>query len=377
MGTDAPAPYADGHMEADRVPGFRNRNVVVTGASAGVGRAVALRFARAGARVGLIARDAEALESVKQEIERLGGSAVAVPADVADADAVFAAADEIRRAFGPIDVWINDAMVTVFALAWQISPEEFRRVTEVTYLGFVHGTLAALREMRPRDSGTVIQIGSALAYRGIPLQSAYCGAKHAIRGFTNSVRTELMHERSRINIGIIELPAVNTPQFDWARAHTGRQPRPVPPVFQPEVIADAAFRMAQRPRREIWVGLSTLQVILGNFLFPSLLDRYLARNMVAAQERAEATQPGRRDNLFEPVHDLHRTHGSFGREARHTAVAMAGPAARLVPVAAGVLALAGTALLAYGLRGARASASHRRAPRQASRVSGPDHSDRL
>src|SRR5689334_5363297 len=341
-------------METELMPDLRNRTVVVTGASAGVGRAVALRFGRAGARLGLIARDAEALESVKQEIERLGGSAVVAPADVADADALFAAADEIRRAFGPFDVWVNDAMVTVFAPVWQMSTEEFRRVTEVTYLGFVHGTLAALRDMRRRDSGTIIQIGSALAYRGIPLQSAYCGAKHAIRGFTNSLRTELMHERSRINIGIIELPAVNTPQFDWARTHMGRQPRPVPPVFQPEVIADAAFRMAQRPRREIWVGLSTLQVILGNFLFPSVLDRYLARNVVGAQESAEAVQPGRRDNLFEPVHDLHRTHGRFGREARPSAVSIPGPTARLAPVAASVLAFAGTALLAHGLSYARA-----------------------
>jgi NAD(P)-dependent dehydrogenase (short-subunit alcohol dehydrogenase family) len=329
---------------------FTNRTVVVTGASAGVGRAIAHRFARAGARLGLIARDADALRSVQEEVEHLGGSAVVAPADVADADAVFAAADRIREAFGPIDLWINDAMVTVFAPAWEVAPDEFRRVTEVTYLGFVHGTLAALRDMRPRNRGTIIQIGSALAYRGIPLQSAYCGAKHAMRGFTDSLRTELLHERSRINVSVVELPAVNTPQFDWARTHMGQQPRPVPPVVQPEVIADWVFRIARNPHRELWIGWATLKAILGNMFLPDVLDRYLARKTVAAQQTRSPVSPMRRDNLNEPVHHLHRTRGSFDREASGDAVAIPGPVARLAPVAAGVLALFAVALLARGTR---------------------------
>ena len=330
---------------------FHDCTVAVTGASAGIGRAVALRFAKAGARLGLIARDAEALRAVQAEIEKLGGSAVVAPADVADAEAVFAAAEQIRQAFGPTDIWINDAMVTVFSPVWEMTPEEFRRVTEVTYLGFVHGTLAALRDMRPRGRGTIIQIGSALAYRGIPLQAAYCGAKHAIRGFTNSLRTELIHAGSEINVSMVELPAVNTPQFDWARTHMGQQPRPVPPVVQPEVIAEAVFRVAQKPQRELWIGWSTLKAILGNMLIPGLLDRYLAHNTVAAQQSRAPVSPMRQDNLMEPIHHLHRTRGRFDREASASAVAIAGPVARLAPVAAGALALIGVALLASRRRG--------------------------
>ena len=233
---------------------LQNRTVVITGASAGVGRSVAHRFARAGARLGLIARDADALNEVKNEIEGLGGTAIVTAADVADADAVFEAADAIQRRFGSIDVWINDAMVTVFSPVWKITPQEFCRVTEVTYLGVVHGTMAALRHMRPRNRGTIIQVGSALAYRGIPLQAAYCGAKHAIRGFTNSLRSELIHDRSDIKLTIVELPAVNTPQFDWARTHMPRQPRPVPPwcnrkpsharSFEPRFILNASIGSA-------------------------------------------------------------------------------------------------------------------------------------
>jgi NAD(P)-dependent dehydrogenase (short-subunit alcohol dehydrogenase family) len=324
---------------------FHDCTVVVTGASAGIGRAIALRFARAGACLGLVARDAEALGVVREEVEKAGGSAVVAPADVADADAVLAAADQIKNAFGPIDIWINDAMVTVFAPVWQIDPAEFRRVTEVTYLGVVHGTQAALRDMRPRDAGTIIQIGSALAYRGIPLQSAYCGAKHAIRGFTDSLRTELIHARSRIKVSMVELPAVNTPQFDWARTHMGQEPRPVPPVVQPEVIAEAVFRVAQRPPRELWIGWSTIKAILGNLLVPEFLDRYLARHTFAAQHTRKPVSPMRRDNLMEPIHHLHRTRGSFDREAGGSAITVAGPMARLAPVAAGALALVAVALL--------------------------------
>ncbi len=312
--------------------------VVVTGASAGVGRAIAHRFARAGARLGLIARDPAALDTVKQEVERLGGSAIVTPADVADAGALFSAADAIAQETGGIDIWINDAMVTVFAPVWQISPEEFRRVTDVTYLGFVHGTMAALRHMRPRNRGTIVQIGSALAYRGIPLQAAYCGAKHAIRGFTDSLRTELLHNHSAVKLTMVELPAVNTPQFDWARTHRLHTPRPVPPVVQPEAIADIVFRAAFDPSREYWIGASTLKAILGNMVLPRFLDRYLARGGYRAQETRVAVAPGRQDNLDKPVTALHRTHGSFDAEAAATVIAVPGPAARLVPVVAGAAA---------------------------------------
>jgi NAD(P)-dependent dehydrogenase (short-subunit alcohol dehydrogenase family) len=316
---------------------LRDRTVVITGASAGVGRATAHRFARAGAKVALIARDAAALEEVKREVEERGGSALVLPLDVADADALFAAADAVAAQCGAIDIWINDAMVTVFAPVWQVSPEEFRRVTEVTYLGFVHGTMAALRHMRPRNRGTIVQVGSALAYRGIPLQAAYCGAKHAIRGFTNSLRTELLHAGSAVALSIVELPAVNTPQFDWAKTHMPHQPRPVPPVVQPEVIADAIFRTALNPRREVWVGMSTLKAILGNMILPDFLDRYLARNTYEAQERVAYVSAERRDNLMQPVGDLHRTRGSFDNEAANRALAVPGPLARLTPTLAGGL----------------------------------------
>lgn len=320
--------------------------VVVTGASAGVGRAIVHRFARAGWRIGLIARDAKALDEVKREVEELGGSAVVLAADVADAKAVFAAADTIKNVFGVIDVWINDAMVTVFAPVWQMAPEEFRRVTEVTYLGQVHGTMAALRVMRPVNRGKIIQIGSALAYRGIPLQSAYCGAKHAIRGFTNALRTELIHERSAIQLTIMELPAVNTPQFDWARTRMARQPRPVAPVVQPEVIARAVFDAVRHPRREYWVGSSTLKLILGNMVLPAFLDRYLANVAFAGQETAQAVSPDRKDNLLTPVHSLHRTRGRFGNEATDQAVVTNGTLARLAPILIGSILLFASGVVA-------------------------------
>ena len=311
--------------------------VVVTGASAGVGRATALRFARAGANLALIARDREALENVRGEVERLGGTAKAMPLDVADADAVFAAADAIAAERGGIDIWINDAMVTVFGPVWQITPEEFRRVTEVTYLGFVHGTMAALRHMRPRNRGVIVQVGSALAYRGIPLQAAYCGAKYAIRGFTDSLRTELIHANSAVALTIVELPAVNTPQFDWARTHMPRQPRPVAPVVQPEAIAEVIFRAALNPKRELWLGLSTLKAVLGGMVLPAFLDRYLAKNAYGAQETASPVSPARQDNLMTPVPALHRTRGSFSNESADSVVAVQGPLARFVPVVAGGL----------------------------------------
>jgi NAD(P)-dependent dehydrogenase (short-subunit alcohol dehydrogenase family) len=335
--------------------------VVITGASAGVGRATALRFARAGAHLALIARDREALDVVRGEVEGLGGTAMFVPLDVADADAVFAAADAIAAERGGIDIWINDAMVTVFSPVWQITPEEFRRVTEVTYLGFVHGTMAALRHMRPRNRGTIVQVGSALAYRGIPLQSAYCGAKYAIRGFTDSLRTELIHTNSAVALTIVELPAVNTPQFDWARTHMPRQPRPVAPVVQPEAIAEIIFRAALDPKREYWLGLSTLKAILGGMVLPAFLDRYLAKNVFGAQETKTPVSPSRRDNLMTPVAGFHRVRGRFGDEAANSVIAVPGPLARLIPVVAG-----GLAGLSLGLL---LSALHRRKTRTALRRS--------
>lgn len=319
-------------------PQFARCTVVVTGASAGIGRAVALRFARAGARLGLIARAADALLDVKEEAERLGARTVIAPADVADAGAVLAAADAIVADLGPIDIWINDAMVTVFSPVWEMTPDEFRRVTEVTYLGAVHGTMAALRHMRPRNRGTILQVGSALAYRGIPLQAAYCGAKHALRGFTDSLRSELIHSRSAIALTMVELPAVNTPQFDWARTHMPRKPRPVPPVVQPEAIAEQIFRAALRPQREYWLGMSTLEAILGNMVLPEFLDRYLARKTVAAQQTDVPVTSGREDNLVAPVHGLHRTRGSFGGGSASRVVAVPGPMARLAPLLFAALA---------------------------------------
>lgn len=259
--------------------------MVVTGASAGVGRATARRFARAGANVALVARDAVSLRETVAELEAIGAKAIGIPADVADAEAVFTAARQAEERLGPIEVWVNNAMATVFAPFSDVSPEEFRRVTEVTYLGYVHGTMAALRYMRMRDRGVIVQVGSALAYRAIPLQSACCGAKHAIRGFTGSLRSELLYEGSNIRLTMVQLPAVNTPQFDWARTHLDRQPRPVPPVVQPEAAAAAIFSAAHQRQREVWLGFSTIKVILGNLVVPGYLDRYLARHAYDAQQR--------------------------------------------------------------------------------------------
>jgi short-subunit dehydrogenase len=320
--------------------------VIITGASAGVGRATAVRFGEAGARVGLIARDAEALDDVKKEIERLGGIAAVAAVDVSDADGLFEAANKLESELGPVDVWVNDAMVTVFAPFVDIKPEEFKRVTEVTYLGFVYGTMAALRLMRKRNHGTIVQVGSALAYRGIPLQAAYCGAKFAIRGFTNSLRTELLHDNSNVHITMVHLPAVNTPQFDWARTHMENQPRPVAPVFQPEVVADTIFMAAHERKREYWLGRSSIEIILGDLLVPSLFDRYLAKTAFSGQSTRRKVSAARRDNLMRPVHSLHRMRGSFGDEASTRAPALPGPSTRLAAAAAGVI---GAALLGAAL----------------------------
>jgi len=315
----------------------KSETVIITGASAGVGRATALRFAKAGSRLGLIARDEKSLNEVKREIQAMGRDAEVAAADVSDAEALFGAAERLQNMLGTVDVWINDAMVTVFSPFHEMTPEEYRRVTEVTYLGFVHGTMAALRLMRPRNRGTIVQVGSALAYRGIPLQSAYCGAKHAIRGFTNSLRTELIHDGSNIHITMVHLPAVNTPQFDWARTHMASQPRPVAPVFQPEVAADAIFRAAHERKREYWLGLSSAEAILANMIVPQFLDRYLARTAYDGQSSGRPISSRRRDNLEQPVPALHRTRGSFGAEAATRAFDLPGPATRLTVATLGLI----------------------------------------
>ncbi len=317
----------------------KTRTVIVTGASAGVGRAIAARFASAGDRVGLIARDRQSLEATRDELAQCGAKVAIAPADVADADAVFAAADSLERELGRVDIWINDAMETVFSPVAEITPQEFRRVTEVTYLGFVYGTMAALKSMRPRNRGRIIQIGSALAYRGIPLQAAYCGAKHAIRGFTDSLRAELIHERSKISIAIVELPAVNTPQFDWARLHIAHTPRPMGQPVQPEVVADAVFRAANGAWREYWLGGQTILTIIANTVVPAFLDRYLARTAVGGQQTGMPATRDRLDNLENSVTPLHRTRGSFSAESSTTAFAIPGEVARIATVAAGAFLL--------------------------------------
>jgi NAD(P)-dependent dehydrogenase (short-subunit alcohol dehydrogenase family) len=288
-----------------------DRVVVVTGASSGVGRATARAFADAGADIALLARGRDALENTAKEIESSGRRAAVFPTDVADHDQVEASASEIERTLGPIDVWVNDAMVSVFSPFLEMSPDEFRRVTEVTYLGAVNGTYAALRRMVPRDRGVIVQVGSALAYRGIPLQSAYCGAKHAVQGFTESVRCELIHERSRVRITMVHLPALNTPHFDVALVRLPWKPQPVPPIYQPEIAARAVVLASDHPRRELWVGGSTAATLIANSIVPGLLDRYLGRTGYRTQQSAEPIPPGRPSNLWDPVPGDRGAHGRF------------------------------------------------------------------
>ena len=291
--------------------------VVITGASAGVGRAITRRFAAPGVRLALIARNENRLRAAAHEVEQAGGRALVISADVADEDAVEAAAARVEEELGPIDVWVNNAMATIFARLGDITPAEFRRSTEVTYLGTVWGTMAALRRMVPRNRGTIVQVGSALAYRGIPLQSPYCGAKHAIQGFTESVRTELMHDKVDVQLTMVQLPAHNTPQFSWGRSRMPRKPQPVPPIFQPEVAADAVYFAAHHRRRQYLVGWPTVKAVIGNKIAPGFADRYLARHGIEDQQTDQPETPDRPDNLFEPVPgDGFAAHGRFDGEAK-------------------------------------------------------------
>ena len=329
--------------------------IVVTGATAGVGRATAVAFAREGARVGLVARGGDGLEGARQEVEAAGGEALVLPADVSSAEEVETAAELAERELGPIDTWVNNAMVTVFSLFADLSPEEFRRVTEVTYLGTVHGTMAALRRMRPRDRGTIVQVGSALAYRGIPLQAAYCGAKHGVKGFTESLRTELLHEGSAVRVTMVHLPALNTPQFDRCRTHLAWQPQPVPPIYQPEVAAEAVLLAVRSRRRELYVGWPTVATVLGNKLAPGAMDRYLAATGIESQHTDEPVDPERPDNLYASLPGDPGAHGRFDTEAHEGSVELLASEHR----AAASLALLGAAALG-------ASALRRRRSRRGS-----------
>ena len=292
-----------------------HETVVITGASAGVGRATVREFAKHGANIGLIARGDDGLEGARREVEAAGGRAMVFPVDVSDADAVDAAAAAVENEFGPIDVWVNDAMTSVFSPFKEMTAAEFKRVTEVTYLGFVYGTMAALRRMLPRNHGTIVQVGSALAYRSIPLQSAYCGAKHAIAGFTDSIRCELIHDKSKVHITMVQMPALNTPQFGWVKSRLPDKAQPVPPIFEPEVAANAIFWAAHHHEREVWVGIPTVAAIVGNKFIPGLLDHYLGRTGYASQQTDQPADPNQPNNLWEPVAGDHGAHGTFDSRA--------------------------------------------------------------
>ena len=329
--------------DTERLSGARAPVVVITGASAGVGRATAIRFAREGARIGLLARGRAGLDGAKADVERAGGQAIAIPTDVADADAVEAAAKAIEQAFGPIDIWINVAMASVFSPVKQMEAHEYKRVTDVTYLGQVYGTQSALKRMLPRDSGKVILVGSALAYRGIPLQSAYCGAKHAIQGFADSLRAELLHDKSKVTLTMVQMPALNTPQFSWVKSRLPKKAQPVPPIYQPEVAAEAIYFASKNPRREIFVGFPTYEAVLGNKVAPEVGDWYLAKTGFASQQTNQSEDPDRPNNLYQPVDDDddHGAHGTFDSKAHSSSFMLEATMHRnVIGVMAGALAIA-------------------------------------
>lgn len=288
-----------------------NRVVAITGASAGIGRAAAIAFARQGWRVALLARGTDGLEGARRDVEQAGGAALVVPTDVSDFGQVEAAAEHIETEWGPIDVWVNNAMATIFCPTLDISPKDFEQATRVTYLGAVWGTMVALKRMKPRDHGVIIQVGSALAYRSIPLQAPYCGAKSALRGFTDSLRSELIHDKSQVHLTMVHLAAFNTPQFDWGRTCMSKRPQPVEPIFQPEIAADAILWSATHRRRELWVGFPVIKAIVGTKLLPGLGDRILASEAWDGQMTDEPLPPGRQDNLYQPVPGDAGAHGRF------------------------------------------------------------------
>ena len=329
--------------------------VVITGASAGVGRAAAREFAGKKMRIGLIARDAERLAKTKLEVEGLGGKGLVISADVADPEQVFGAAERIEQELGPIDVWVNNAMTTVFSPLIQIPADEYKRATEVTYLGTVYGTMAALKYMVPRNHGTIIQVGSALAYRSIPLQAPYCGAKSAIRGFTDTLRCELIHDKSKIHITMVHLPALNTPQFVWCKSRLPRHPQPVPPIFQPEVAAKAVVWSAYHKRRELFVARSTLKAALGTKLMPGTLDRWLAARAYDGQQTDETISPDRPFNLFHPVTGDWAAQGNFSRRSKKSSLQLAITTHRRL-FWAGAAVLLGAAAIRFVLSGRRNAA---------------------
>jgi len=298
------------------VRAMQDEVVVVTGASGGIGRATVREFARHGARIGLLARNVEALEAAKREVEGAGGKAIVLPTDVAHEEQVEAAAGRVEQEFGAIDIWINNAMVSIFGPFTRLSAEEFRHITEVTYLGQVWGTMAALKRMLPRDRGTIVQVGSALAHRSIPLQAAYCGAKHAIVGFTESVRTELIHMKSHVHLTVVNLPGVNTTQFLWTRNKMPEKPKPVGTIFQPEVAADAIYFAGHHKRKEMSVGWPTVEAINAEKFASAAMDEYLANAAWEGSLREEPSQPGKADNFWEPVPGDRGSHGPFDEEAR-------------------------------------------------------------
>lgn len=319
--------------------------VVITGATAGVGRAVTRRFARDGASIGLIARGKVGLEATAREVRSLGGEALELSCDVADHEAVEQAAEQVEQRFGPIDIWINVAFAGVLARFMDTDPEDYRRVTDVTYHGQVNGTRAALRRMMARDRGHIVLVGSALAYRGIPLQSAYCGAKHAIQGFEDSLRAELLHARSRIHVTMVQLPGINTPQFDWIKTDMPHKPKPASPPYQPEVAAKAIHYAAHHRRKQILVGFPTVEAVWGDRIASPLLDRYLGRTGFSGQQAEEPIEPGRRDNLWAPVEEDRGAHGRFDAQARGWSAQLWATTHRGMIATAG-LALAGLAGLA-------------------------------